>query len=167
MALGKGIKFPFLVAVCALTFLAFCAPKPLSVVVSYSLSLSNAMSPFRATIAGTIHELGEVEPTNNGDLRRNFKLADDTSKWIHCVADGKHVESESLENMRRILADFYSGCPPLGNAPQSVWLFKGAFIVHWSVVMWHLCWNRWCGNSRFVLAVLLCVLYGCSCRSCT
>ena len=63
------------------------------------------------------------------DLRRNFKFADDTGKWIYCVAHGRHAESEMLENMRRILAYFCSGRPALGNAPQSVWLFKGAFIV--------------------------------------
>ena len=100
-----------------------------SVLASYSPSLTEAVSPFRATIAGTIHDLGEVETTNSGELRRNFKLADDAGKWIHCVAHGKHAESVYLGNMRRIVADFGCGRSSLGTTPQAFWLFKDSFIV--------------------------------------
>ena len=96
---------------------------------SHTSSLKDAPSPFRATIVGTIHELQEAEPTNSGELRRNFKLADEHGMWMHCVAHGRHAESEFLENMRRIVAYFVTGRPALNQSPQTVWLFKGAFIV--------------------------------------
>ena len=81
----------------------FPAPQLPLVVVSYSETLSKAVCPFRVSLAGTIHDLQEAEPTNNGGLRRNFKLADEQSKWIHCVAHGRHAENDSLENFRRIV----------------------------------------------------------------
>jgi hypothetical protein len=109
--------------------ISFSQPKPPLVLTSYTLYLKDVPSPFRATIVGTIHERQEAEPTNSGELRRNFKLADEHGMWMHCVAHGRHAESESLENMRRIVAYFVTGRPALKESPRTVWLFKGAFIV--------------------------------------
>jgi hypothetical protein len=99
------------------------------VVTSYTSSFHGVQAPFRATIAGTIHDLEEAEPTSTGELRRNFKLADDHGTWVHCVAHGRHAESEFLENMRRIVVYFVTGRPVLNQSPQTVWLFKDAFLV--------------------------------------
>ena len=107
----------------------FSAPTPPMVVVSYKLSLKDAMSPFRATILGTIHDLDDAETTTSGELRRNFKLADDGGKWIPCVAHGRHANNAVLEDKRRILAYFCCGRPAMGSSPQTLWLFKDAFIV--------------------------------------
>ena len=68
-------------------------PQPPLVVVSYSETLSKAECPFRVSIAGTIHDLQEAEPSNSGELRRNFKLADEQGNWIHCVAHARHAEN--------------------------------------------------------------------------
>ena len=92
-------------------------------------SFKDVQAPFRATIAGTIHDLQEAEPTTTGELRRNFKLADEQGTWVHCVAHGRHAESEFLENMRRIVVYFVTGRPALKESPQTVWLFKDAFLV--------------------------------------
>ena len=107
----------------------FPAPQPPLVVVSYSETLSTAVCPFRVSLAGTIHNLQEAEPTNKGDLRRNFKLADEQGNWIHCVAFGRHAEDDSLENFRRIVVYFGNARPANGHAPQAVRLFKDAYIV--------------------------------------
>ena len=107
----------------------FLAPQLPLVVVSYSETLSTAVCPFRVSLAGTIHDLQEAEPTNNGELRRNLKLADEQGKWIHCVAHGRHAEDVSLENFRRIIVYFCSARPGSGHATQAVWFFKEAFIV--------------------------------------
>ena len=107
----------------------FLAPQLPLVVVSYSEALSKATCPFRVSIAGTIHDLQEVEPTNNGELRRNLKLADAQSRWIHCVAHARHAEDVSLENFRRIIVYFCCARPASGHAAQTVWFFKEAFIV--------------------------------------
>ena len=108
---------------------SFGQPQPPLVLTSYTSSFKDVQAPFRATIVGTIHDLQEAEPTNSGELRRNFKLADEHGMWMHCVAHGRHAESESLENMRRIVAYFGTGRPALKESPQTVWLFKDAFIV--------------------------------------
>ena len=113
--MGHDVKFP--------------KPQLPLVVVSYSESLSKALCPFRVSLAGTIHDLQEVEPTNNGELRRNLKLADAQSKWIHCVAHARHAEDVSLENFQRISVYFCSACPASGHAAHAVWFFKEAFIV--------------------------------------
>ena len=107
----------------------FPAPQLPLVVVSYSETLSKAVCPFRVSLTGTIHDLQEAELTNNGELRRNLKLADEQGKWIHCVAHGRHAEDVSLENFRRIIVDFCSARPGTGHAAQAVWFFKEAFIV--------------------------------------
>ena len=107
----------------------FPAPQPPLVVVSYNETLSTAVCPFRVSLAGTIHNLQEAEPTNKGDLRRNFKLADEQGKWIHCVAYGRHAEDVSLENFRRIIVYFCSARPASGHNAQAVWFIKEAFIV--------------------------------------
>ena len=106
-------------------------PTPLLplVVVSYSKSLSKATCPLRVSIAETDHDLQDEEPTNNGELRRNLKLADEQGKWIHCVAHGRHAEDVSLENFRRIIVFFCSARPGTGHAEQAIWFFKEAFIV--------------------------------------
>ena len=96
---------------------------------SYTSSLKDVPSPFRATIVGTIHELQEAEPTNSGELRRNFKLADEHGMWVNCVAHGKHADSALLVDMNRIVGYFGAGRPAIGSSPQTVWLFKDAFIV--------------------------------------
>ena len=80
------------------------------------------MSPFRATILGTIHELEETETTSGGELRRNWV-------WVNCVAHGKHADSALLADMNRIVVYFGAGRPAIGSSPQTVWLFKDAFIV--------------------------------------
>ena len=99
------------------------------VVTSYTSSFHGVQAPFRATIAGTIHDLQEAEPTTTGELRRNFKLADEHGTWVPCVAHGRHAESEFHEHLRRIVAYFVTGRPALNQSPQTVWLFKDAFIV--------------------------------------
>ena len=109
--------------------LNFCTPKPPLVVVSYSLSLSHAVSPFRVSIAGTVQDLEETQLTYRGDLRRNFKPADDAGKWVSCVTHGRHAESDALESMRYIVACFCPGRPALGKISPQLWLFKDAFIL--------------------------------------
>ena len=82
--------------------------KPPLVVMSYSQTLSKAVSPFRVSIVGTIHDLQEAEPANSGKLRRNFKLADEQGNWVHCVAHGRHAEDSSLENFFSEIQNFSS-----------------------------------------------------------
>ena len=113
--MGHDVKFP--------------KPQLPLVVVSYSESLSKAKCPFRVSIAGTIHDLHEAEPTNNGELRRNLKLADEQGRWVHCVAHGRHAEDDSLENFRRIIVYFCSTRPGTGHVAQAIRFFKEAFIV--------------------------------------
>ena len=108
---------------------SFVQPQPPLVLTSYTSSFKDVQAPFRVTIVGTIHDLQEAEPTNSGELRRNFKLADEHGTWMHCVAHGRHAESEFLENMRRIVAYFVTGRPALKESLQTVWLFKDAFIA--------------------------------------
>ena len=105
------------------------APQPPFVVVSYSQTLSKAVSPIRVSIDGTIHDLQEAEPTNSGELRRKFKLADEQGQWVHCVAHVRHAENNSLENFLRIVVYFCCGRPASGHSPQAIWLFKDAFMV--------------------------------------
>ena len=107
----------------------YSMPQPPLVVMSYSQTLSKAVSPFRVSIAGTIHDLQEAEPSNSGELRRNFKLADEQGNWIHCVAHARHAENSSLENFLRIVIYFGSGRPSTGHSPQAIWIFKDAFMV--------------------------------------
>ena len=108
---------------------SYSQPQPPLALTSYSSALKDAASPFRATILGIIHELEETETTSGGELRRNFKLADEHGMWVNCVAHGKHAESALLVDMNRIVAYFGAGRPALGSSPQTVWLFKDAFIV--------------------------------------
>ena len=70
-----------------------------------------------------------METTNSGELRRNFKLADDEGQWIHCIAHGRHAEGTFLQNMQRIIVYFGAGRSGLGTTPQALWLFKDSFIV--------------------------------------
>ena len=107
----------------------YSVPQPPLVVVSYSQTLSKAVSPFRMAIAGIIHDLQEAEPSNSGELRRNFKLADEQGNWIHCVAHGRHAEDSSLENFLRIVIYFGIGRHSIGNTPQAIWIYKNAFMV--------------------------------------
>ena len=107
----------------------YSMPQPPLVVMSYSQTLSKAVSPFRVSIVGTIHDLQEAEPSNSGELRRNFKLADEQGNWIHCVAHARHAENSSLENFLRIVIYFGSGRPSTGHSPQAIWIFKDAFMV--------------------------------------
>ena len=107
----------------------YCTPQLPLVVMSYKETLSKAVSPFRVTIAGTIHDLQEAEPANSGKLRRNFKLADEQGNWVHCVAHGRHAESNSLKNFLRIVVYFGSGRPAIGHSPQAIWISKDVFMV--------------------------------------
>ena len=107
----------------------YSMPQPPLMVLNYSQTLSKEVSPFRVSITGTIHDLQEAEPSNSGELRRNFKLADEQGNWIHCVAHGRHAENSSLENFLRIVIYFGSGRPSTGHSPQAIWIFKDAFMV--------------------------------------
>ena len=108
---------------------AYSQPQPPLVVTSHTNSLTDAESPFRATIVGTIHDLEETETTGTGELRRNFKLADENGMWVNCVAHGKHADRALLVVMNRIVAYFCAGRQALNSSPHTVWLFKDAFIV--------------------------------------
>ena len=107
----------------------YSAPQPPLVVVSYSQTLSKAVSPFRVSIVGTIHDLQEAEPSISGESRRNFTFAGEQCNWVHCFAHGRHAGNNSLENFLRIVVYFGSGRPAKGHAPQAIWLFKDAFMV--------------------------------------
>ena len=107
----------------------YSMPQPPLVVMSYSQTLSKAVSPFRMSIVGTIHDLQEAEPSNSGELRRNFKLADEQGNWIHCVAHGRHAADSSPENFLRIVIYFGIGRHSIGNTPQAIWIYKNAFMV--------------------------------------
>ena len=98
----------------------YATPQPPLVVMSYSQTPSKVVSPFRVSIVGTIHDLQEAEPSNSGELRRNFKLADEQGNWVHCVAHGRHAENNSLENFLRIVVYFGSGRPAQGRSPQAI-----------------------------------------------
>ena len=108
----------------------YSMPQPPLVVMSYSQTLRKAVSPFRVSIGVTIHNLQEAELTcMSGELRRNFKLADEQGNLIHCVAHGRHAEDSSLENFLRIVVYFGIGRRSIGNTPQAILIFKDAFMV--------------------------------------
>ena len=108
----------------------YSMPQPPLVLMSYSQTLRKAVSPFGVSIAGTIHNLQEAEPTcMSGELHRKFKLADEHGNWIHCVAHGRHAEDSSLENFLRIAIYFGIGRHSIGNTPQAIWIYKNAFMV--------------------------------------
>ena len=107
----------------------YSVPKPPAVLLSYSASLTNAAAPFRVTIAGTIHDVEEAEPTNAGDLRRSFKLADDSGKWVHCIAVGRHAESDALTDMNYIVGYFGNGRTSAHGGSQAIWFFKDSFLA--------------------------------------
>ena len=105
-------------------------PQPPLVLMSYSQTPRKAVSPFGVSIARTIHNLQEAEPSCMcGELRRKFKLANGQGNWIHYVAHGRHAKDSSLENFLRIVIYFGIGRHSIGNTPQAIWIYKNAFMV--------------------------------------
>ena len=56
---------------------------PPVVAFDYKRMSTAIVSPFRASVVWIARDLGDVELTDSGDLRRSFKLADDNGSWMY------------------------------------------------------------------------------------
>lgn len=93
----SGCEFPFIISLSK-----FNVWFPPIVVSDYTGALKTIVFFFRGSVVGIVHDLEDVDSTDSGILRRIFKLADDIGVWIHRFVDGKHVESDVLENVIHI-----------------------------------------------------------------
>ena len=101
-------------------------PPPIDVF-DYKRIVTTIVPFVRASVVGIVHDLGDVAPTGSRALRRTFKLADDNGAWIYCVAHGKHVVINVLENVIRICICFGTGRSQVGSLLQGLWMFPGSF----------------------------------------
>ena len=108
---------------------AFRAPKYPVAIAQFSNHMNGVTVPFRATLVGTVMELGDIEPTNSGGQKRSFKLVDPTGAWLHCCASDDLTESTGLKHLQKVVVFFGSGRGALGASPAAIWLFKDSFIV--------------------------------------
>ena len=107
----------------------FRAPKYPVAITQFANYINGVTVPFRATLVGTVVELGDIEPTSSGGQKRSFKLVDPMGAWLHCIASDDLTESPGLKNLQKVIVFFGSGRGGLGSVPPGVWLFKDSFIV--------------------------------------
>ena len=90
---------------------------------------SRLRAPFKATIAGSIANVQDLDTTQSGHAKCSFELVDDSGCWISCCAIGRNATSPALKESMRVIVYSGSGRLGLNGSDASILILKDGVIV--------------------------------------
>ena len=104
------------------------AMPPASVVLARFNVLERCDAPYRVSLRGTVVEVGVVETSISGTLKRQCKVVDQDGLWLFCVVVGEQALKPGLRENMDVIMFFASGrrCPSVREG--AVFLFSNACL---------------------------------------
>ena len=90
---------------------------------------SRLQAPFKATIAGSVATVHDMDTTQSGQAKCSFELVDDSGCWISCCAIGRNATTPALKESMRVIVYNGSGRLGLKGSDASILILKDAVIV--------------------------------------
>ena len=89
----------------------------------------SAKPMFLISVAGIVSEVKQERQTSNGVNMRDFRLQDNTGRYVMCKAFGRHTDNSLITNGKQIILYFATARVGLSNQPGSLWLYDEAHVV--------------------------------------
>ena len=115
---------------------------------SYSETLSKAMCPFRVSLAGTIYDLQEADPTMKRDCVAIWNLRMNKANGFIALHMGDMQRTSRWRIFGELLFTFAAHVLPADMLRKQFGFSKKPLLYHWSVACLRLWTNKWCGNSN-------------------
>jgi len=90
---------------------------------------SKLQAPFKATIAGMVSDVQELESSQSGQPKRFFSLVDDMGSWLQCFAVGRNALSQVLKEGKVVVVYYASGKCSFGSSEAMVLVGKDCVIT--------------------------------------
>ena len=91
---------------------------------------SQLVSPFRATLRGTIQDVETSGVTQlHSQPKCMFALVDEMGSWLQCCGIGRNATNKILQDGNEVVLYYASGRKGTGNTAVNIWLFKDAMVV--------------------------------------
>ena len=85
--------------------------------------------PFKATFAGMMSNVQNLEASSSGQPKRCFDLVDEVGSWIKCCAIGRSATSLAITEAMYVVVYFAHGRPPLGSSETMVLILKDGVVA--------------------------------------
>jgi len=104
------------------------AMPPASVVLARFNVLERCDAPYRVSLRGTVAEVGVVETSLSGNLKRTCKVVDQEGLWLVCVVVGEQALKPDLRENMDVIMFFASGRSSSSVQEGAVFLFANACL---------------------------------------
>ena len=85
--------------------------------------------PFKATFAGMVSNVRNLEASTTVQPKRCFDLVDEVGSWIKCCAIGRNATSLAITEAMYVVVYFAHGRPPLGSSETMVLILKDGVVA--------------------------------------
>ena len=86
-------------------------------------------TPFTICLRGIVTSVQDEVLSQSGNPMKNFKLHDQTGRFVHCVAFGRQVDNEFIVECNEIILYFAKAMPGLTGAHGQLWMYDENHIV--------------------------------------
>jgi len=114
---------PFLITQC------YERPSHEACVYEYLPIRTKLQAPFKATIAGMVSDVQELESSQSGQPKRFFSLVDDMGSWLQCCAVGRNALSPVLKEGKVAVVYNGTGRISMGSSEAAVLILKDSVIA--------------------------------------
>ena len=112
-----------------LTTASFAVPSPSCCISQFLLARSKLQVPFKATFAGMVTNVQNLEASTTGQPKRCFDLVDEVGSWIKCCAIGRNATSLAITEAMYVVVYFAHGRPSLGSSESMVLILKDGVVA--------------------------------------
>ena len=100
-----------------------------AIALSRFAKLAHTECPFRVSWKELVYDVGELESSQQGQSKRSFKLVDEASNWIACLAIGHCATHPALQDLREVIVFYAYGRSGSSRGQGAIFLFSTSAII--------------------------------------
>jgi hypothetical protein len=85
--------------------------------------------PFTVCLRGVVTSVTQEIISHAGNPMKNFKLHDNTGRYVQCVLCGRHVDNSGIVELNEVILYFATAMSGLNDSPGQLWMYDQSHIV--------------------------------------
>ena len=88
-----------------------------------------AAPPFTISVRGVVANMQEEVVSQSGNSMKNFRLVDQTGRYVQCVSFGRHSENSFLAELNEVVLYYAKAVEGLNGGHGQLWMYDDSHIV--------------------------------------
>jgi hypothetical protein len=126
---GTQVTFPPSPSSPYLTSAIYTDPSAAVCITHFHSQTIDLKAPFRGTFRGVVTDVQDLDATQQGVLKRLFKLVDVCGTYLICCALADNANSTALTPLTEVVIYYATGRSPIGSSPGMLYAMKDSVIL--------------------------------------